>query len=283
MACDQIGGIECAAPHQGGDAAVAQHGAAVGEFDDLFQPMRHIDDGGALILQAAQHREQPGDLAIFQRGGRLVENEHAAAAAQRLGDGDDLLLGEAELPHRQIGVRRKVERRELRARLFAHPRAIDQRHAEQPPHRRIAQRQVLGDRQSRHELQLLRDSDDAGCDGVMRARQMAFPAADRHLPVVRPNDAAEDAHKRRFAGAILADQRVNLTRHHLETDAIKRRRRPEPFANVLGAGRYVIHAQPLSPELRDAYYGAAKAVNVRRIRGRALCRRSFANVRQRTG
>ena len=80
---------------------------------------------------------------------------------------------------------------------------------------------------------------------------MAFLPADRHLPGVGPYDAAEDAHKRRFAGAVLADQRVNLTRYHLEIDAIKRRRRPEPFAYVLGAGRYLIHKQPLSPELRD--------------------------------
>jgi hypothetical protein len=85
----------------------------------------------------------------------------------------------------------------------------------------------------------------------MRAGEMALPPADRDLSFVWPNHAAENANERRFAGAILADKRVDLARHHLETDAIKRRRRPEPFANVLGAGRYVIHAQPLSPELRD--------------------------------
>src|SRR5271169_6994657 len=85
----------------------------------------------------------------------------------------------------------------------------------------------------------------------MRARQMARPAANRDLACIGPKHAAEDANERRFAGAILADKRMDLARHHLEGDAIKRRRRPEPFANVLGAGRYVIHAQPLSPELRE--------------------------------
>ena len=45
---DEIGGIERSATHQGGDAAVAEYGAAVGELHDLFQPVRHIDDGGAL-------------------------------------------------------------------------------------------------------------------------------------------------------------------------------------------------------------------------------------------
>ena len=95
--------------------------------------------------------------------------QHAAAAAQRPGNGDDLLLGEAELPHRQIGIWCEVERCKLRARLVTHPRAIDHRYAEQPPHRWIAQPQVLGDRQGRYELELLRNGDDAGGDGVMRA------------------------------------------------------------------------------------------------------------------
>ena len=157
----EIGGTERAAAHDGSHAAVAQDRAAVGERHDLFQPVRHIDNAGALILQTAQHAEQSRDLAILQRGGRLVENEHAAAPPQRLGDGDDLLLGKAELPHRQIGIGRKVERAELRARLVAHARPIDEGgQAEQPPQRRIAEREIFGDRQRRHEMQLLWDGGD---------------------------------------------------------------------------------------------------------------------------
>ena len=44
--------------------AVAQHGAAVGERDHLVEAMRDIDDGGALLLHAVEHGEQPLDLAI---------------------------------------------------------------------------------------------------------------------------------------------------------------------------------------------------------------------------
>ena len=128
---DQIGGIELAASHQRGNASIAEHSAAVRELNDLFEAVRHVHDGGALASQAAKHSEEPLNLAVFERRRRLVENENAAIAVQGLGDGDNLLLGEAELPHWQIGIRCEVERREPRARLFAHARTIDQRsHAE---------------------------------------------------------------------------------------------------------------------------------------------------------
>jgi hypothetical protein len=191
----EIGGTKRAAAHDGSDAAVAQDRAAVGERHDLFQPVRHINNAGALLLQAAQHAEQSRDLAVLQRSRRLVENEHAAAPPQRLGDGDDLLLGKAELPYRQIGIGRKVESAELRARLVAHARTIDEGgQAEQPPQRWIAELQILRDRQRRQQMQLLWDGGDAVDNRVVRARQAALPSADRHPAFVGPDGAAEDAH-----------------------------------------------------------------------------------------
>ena len=80
----------------------------------------------------------------------------------------------------------------------------------------------------------------------MRAGPAALAAADRHAPFVRPNRAAEDTHQRRFAGAVLAHERMDFAGQHLEIDAIKRRGRPETLANSLCAGRYVVHAQLLS-------------------------------------
>ena len=81
---------------------------------------------------------------------------------------------------------------------------------------------------------------------VVRARQAALAAADRHPAFVGPDGAAEDAHQRRFAGAVLADQRMDFAGQHLEIDAIERCGRPEALANSVGAGRYVVHAHLLS-------------------------------------
>ena len=49
-------------------------------------------------------REQPLDLAARQRGGRLVHDQHARVEAQRLGDLDDLLVGDRQAAHRPVGV-----------------------------------------------------------------------------------------------------------------------------------------------------------------------------------
>jgi hypothetical protein len=44
---------------------------------------------------------------------------------------------------------------------------------------------------------------------------------------------------------------VDLARHHLEVDAIKCRRRPEPFPDVPGAGRYIVHCNHVSSEVSE--------------------------------
>ena len=81
---------------------------------------------------------------------------------------------------------------------------------------------------------------------VVRARQAALASVDRHPAFVGPDGAAEDAHQGRFAGAVLADQRMDFAGQHLEIDAVERRGRPEALANGVGAGRHVVHAHLLS-------------------------------------
>ena len=84
---------------------------------------------------------------------------------------------------RASGSGAKIELRQTLARLGAHRVAVDQRQAEteHAPHRRIAERQVLGDRQGGDEAQLLRNGGDAGGDRVVRTVEMARPAFDRDL------------------------------------------------------------------------------------------------------
>ena len=91
----QIGDGERAALAVRRHPAVAQHGAAVGQRHHLVEPVRDVDDRGALLLHAREHREQPLDLAGLERRRRLVEDQQPAAPAQRLGDGDKLALGES--------------------------------------------------------------------------------------------------------------------------------------------------------------------------------------------
>jgi hypothetical protein len=46
-------------------------------------------------------------------------------------------------------------------------------------------------------------------------------AADDDLPAVAVVDAHQDVHQRRLAGAVLADEGVNLAREDIEVDAVE--------------------------------------------------------------
>ena len=228
----QVGGAERAALAGRRHAAVAQHGAAVGERHDLVEPVRHVDDRRSLSLHAFEHGEQLFDLARLERRGRLVENEEAAALAQCLGDGDELALGEREPVDAPVHVRREIELRKLLARLGVEPRPVDQRHPEHAPQRRLGEPDVVGDRQGRDQPQLLRNGRDAGCDRVVRVGEAAGAAVDCDLAPVGPVHAAEEAYQRRLAGAVLADERVDLTRHDIEIDAVERKRGTEALGDL---------------------------------------------------
>src|SRR5260370_17095563 len=61
---------------------------------------------------------------------------------------------------------------------------------------------------------------DAQCDGVARADDARGLAVDDNLPGVRMDQAVEDVHQRRLAGAVLADKGVDLARAHRQVDVV---------------------------------------------------------------
>ena len=71
----------------------------------------------ALVAQLAQEAEQRLGLVRRQRGGGLVEQQHARAQRQRLGDLDELHLGDAEPRDRRARVEVEVEQLEPAPRL----------------------------------------------------------------------------------------------------------------------------------------------------------------------
>ena len=79
--------------------AVAQHGDAVGDAEDLVEPVRDIDHADAAFLQRTDRIEQPLDLVGRQAGGRLVEHQHVGFDGQRAGDGDQRFFGAGEVLH----------------------------------------------------------------------------------------------------------------------------------------------------------------------------------------
>ncbi len=112
------------------------------------------------LLEPADHLEQPLGLAIGQRRGRLVHHQDARVLRQRLGDLDDLLVGDAELVHEPVADRCRSRCWRARAAgLAPHGRAVDR--AGKPAARLAAEEDVLRDAQIGDEREFLEDDRDA--------------------------------------------------------------------------------------------------------------------------
>ena len=92
--------VERQLAHRRGDdvLAVAQDGRAVGDARDLVHAVRDVDDRDALGFERAKEGEQLLDLAARERGRRLVEDEDADVARDRLDDLGELALAGRKSP-----------------------------------------------------------------------------------------------------------------------------------------------------------------------------------------
>ena len=179
-----------------------------------------------LARDAAQHLEQPLHLGRRQRRGRLVEDDDAGAREQHAGELDQLLQADRQRAHAGARIDVDAEAGEMLAGA-ARPCA---RQSTMPSRgdRLLAEKDVLGDREVGND----RSAPGAPC----RCRRPAHRAPSGSAPrvpsiVMRPSilrvNAGDDLHQRRLAGAVLADQAVDLAAAQREVDvaAAPRRRR----------------------------------------------------------
>ena len=87
---------------------------------------------------------------------------------------------------------------------------------------RVAEKHVLGDGQLRNLLQLLMDHGDAGAPRIERTAQGQRLAVDGDRAAVGLQDARQGAQQGRFAGAVLAEQGVNLARTYAQRHVAER-------------------------------------------------------------
>ena len=95
------------------------------------------------------------------------------------------------------------------------------------------------------QLEVLVDHADAVADGVARLVDVDRPTVDPDLAAVGAIEAGEDVHQRRLAGAVLAEQRVQLARTELELRVVEGDRGAEALVDRLHAkARRRGHAVP---------------------------------------
>ena len=200
-------------------AAVAQHRQPVGDRVDLFEEMRNEHDGEAARPQIADDIEQPRRLGRVETGGRLVEHQHARVVFQRARDGDELLHGDGIGAERACSTSISTPSRCIRARART-PAAAPIDEAEAP--RQPAERQVVRHRQRRDEIDFLIDGADPGGARVGGGGEAQQPAVEPQFAGVGQGRAGHDLDERRFAGAVLAEQRMDLAGGDAEVDVVER-------------------------------------------------------------
>jgi hypothetical protein len=196
--------------------AAPQHGDPIRDLEHLVQLVGDEDDRLPVGLQAV---DDPEELACFLRrqdGGRLVEDEDVCAPVERLQDLHPLLLADGDLAHERRRIDHEPEA--LRKLLDA---ALGRPLVEQDPVAGLdAEDDVLGHGHHRDEHEVLVDHPDPRLDGVARRAERDRLAVEQDLPGVRLVEAVEDVHQRRLAGAVLAQQRVDLALLNVERDVV---------------------------------------------------------------
>ena len=210
-------------------------------------------------MSRLKNLEQPVDLLRGEGRGRLVENEQLAFVGQRLGDLDELHLGDAEARNQR--GRRHVETDFVQqGRRAAVGLAII--------HQTVALRQALEQEVFRHRHlrqhgKFLMHDADAGAVGVGRGSRAIGLAVKDDLALVGRIDAGEQIDERRLAGSVLAEQHVPFAACDLQGNAAQRDHAGEALADRLHGQDRIIH-RTLS--------GSPKRTTVRKTKARAVAR-----------
>jgi hypothetical protein len=191
------------------DSPIAHDRDPLAEGEDLIEPMRDEEQGGALGTEGAHHIEEAVDLGRRERGCRLVHDDDPRVERQRLDDLNDLLVCDGEASSRAV-------------RVEWHPQA-----AHQPPDTAVhfgtvdppptgegltAHEDVLGNRQVGEQGGLLVDDRDTRRASRCRPAEVGVVAVQDETPGIRAMHTGDQLDDGGFACAVLTHQAVHLAR-----------------------------------------------------------------------
>ena len=244
-------------------APVAHHRHAVRDLLELLEPVRDVDDPDAVRTEVPDDPEQLVDLRVGERRRRLVHHQDGGIERQRLGDLDHLLLGDLEVADTGTRIELEVQALDQLLRLPIEPPIVEQE--ARPAARLAAEEDVLGDRQVRRQVQLLVDHADAKVQRGSRVGDLDRLPLEPDLAGVGLVHAGQDLHQRGLAGAVLADQGVDLAGTELEACVGERVDAGEVLGDPGHLDQQVTHRELLEA-CRPQWDGAATSMRQPRAR-----------------
>ena len=196
----------------GDHPTLAQDGRALAQRLDLLKLVADVQDRATLGGELTQGREQPLHLLRGQHRGRLVHDQELRVLQQAAHDFDALALADGERVH----VAARVERQAV---SLGH---LDDPGSERAQVTRIihAERDVLEHGHRLEQREMLEHHADAEAARLLRAgdRDLAAVPADRAR--IGLEHAVDDLDQRALAGAVLAEQGMDLARQHRKPDVV---------------------------------------------------------------
>ena len=196
--------------------ALAQNGAAVGHGHDLLQLVRDEQDRLALGREPAHDLHQLADLLRGEHGGRLVEDEDLIVAVEHLEDLGALLHTDGDVLDARIRVDLQAVFFRQREHLFARLALLQ----EAMLRRLNAHDDIVQHREALDQLEVLVHHADAEAVGVVRVFDGDDLAVLADLALLGLIQAEQDGHERGLAGAVFAEQRMDLPLAQLERDVV---------------------------------------------------------------
>ena len=196
--------------------AVLQDGDPVAQVEDLLEPVRHVQHRNAAVAQPVHEVVEQLDLVVGERRGGLVHRDDPRVEGHRLDDLDDLLLGDRQAAHLDIGgdgVDAQVL--EQPGSVTGHPGRVDQAAAA----RLAPEEDVLGDGAFGEQVELLEDGRHPGGLRLERVGEGDGLSVEVDGAAVGRVHAGEDLHQGGLPGAVLPDESVDLTGADVQVDA----------------------------------------------------------------
>jgi len=202
------------------------------------------DDARAGVAELTHDDHELVGLLGGQHGGRLVEDEDLGVARERLDDLDALLHADRELLDDGVGVDVEAEAPGDLAHLRAGGLQVE------PPAGAgllVAQHHVLRHGEDGDEHEVLVHHADARRHGVAGAGEPLDDVVEQDLALVGLVQAVQHVHERGLARAVLAEQRVDLSRFDDEVDVIVGHEAAEALGD---AAEFELHNCTLSRGVR---------------------------------
>ena len=212
----EAGFVDVGDVHGADMGAVAQHGDAVGESENLRHAVADIDDGNARCPELADDVHEALHVRFGKGRCRLVHDDDARLLRQRSGNLDALAIGDRETGDLLVDVEvAAVERVQKLAGAAAHHVPVD---GAEPCPGRLAEEDVFGDRQFGKQQQFLVNRGDARGMGLARGRKAPRVSVHDNRAAVGLMKSSHDLDQRGFSRAILAEQGVDFAAADVEGD-----------------------------------------------------------------